>query len=203
MCVQVKILSREWWGKCRMVDRVQLAGAGDSRRRVYELWTCDHHNQSVRRRTNSVAQNTGGWLVASPSDDLHTSRLHATNVCARVCVCLLLVCLQIIADKRYKFFLSAFRTAVLLYVQGHWDACKDKLEECLQLKVRMDERTNERTNEQTAALLNPPHNRAVDFMHPAAMLTACACACACACRAPPPPQQKKHTLNAPAGKGRS
>lgn len=44
----VKILSREWWAKCRMVDRVQLAGAGDSRRRVYELWTCDHHNQGVR-----------------------------------------------------------------------------------------------------------------------------------------------------------
>ena len=44
-------------------------------------------------------------------------------------------CLQIVTDTRYKIFLSAFRTAVLLYVQGNWSDCKDKLEECLHLKV--------------------------------------------------------------------
>ena len=43
--------------------------------------------------------------------------------------------MQIVTDTRYKIFLSAFRTAVLLYVQGNWTDCKDKLEECLQLKV--------------------------------------------------------------------
>ena len=48
LCDQVKLLSKEWWEKCRMVDRVQLAGSGDSRRRIYDLWTCDHHNQAVR-----------------------------------------------------------------------------------------------------------------------------------------------------------
>lgn len=45
-------------------------------------------------------------------------------------------CLQIVSDSRYKHFLAAFRTAVLLYVQGNWTECKDKLEECTHLKVR-------------------------------------------------------------------
>lgn len=84
----VKLLSKEWWEKCRMVDRVQLAGAGDSRRRIYDLWTCDYHSQAI------------------------------------------------VADSRYKPFLIAFRTAVLLYVQGNWADCKDKLEACLDLKEK-------------------------------------------------------------------
>ena len=86
--LQVKILSPEWRKKCRVVDRVQLAGGGDSRRRVYELFTCDHWSQEA------------------------------------------------VNKKSYKFFLKAFSTAVLLYIQGAWPACQDKLEECIQLKVR-------------------------------------------------------------------
>ena len=81
-------MSPEWRKKCRVVDRVQLAGGGDSRRRVYELFTCDHWSQEA------------------------------------------------VNKKSYKFFLKAFSTAVLLYIQGAWPACQDKLEECIQLKVR-------------------------------------------------------------------